>query len=490
MRRIVLSIIVVVLSVFCTNAQDKTLYFMSRVPQSSFLNPAVAPEFNTYVGFPGLSNVSLAYNNSSFALVDVLKRGTGLQRDSLVFDVNGLERQLGKINFIRLDNNVDALSFGFRSHNFYGHFNVSVRTSASFAYPKDLISIKNGNYDFVNDRPRTINLSDLALDGYSYGEIGFGLSQEVNEKLNVGARLRLLSGIAAIKTSKFKANIVTSDDFQKSTMNVDAVMYVSAPRLSFTLDSEGKIEDVSFDKDKSGASSDYSFGSNLGLGIDLGATYKFDDRFTFYGSINDLGFIRWNTNGYKLVSKGTYVFNGADITPDANGDVDFEKAMEAVVDTLKSKFKPTDSDAKFTTMLKSKLYLGSTYKAFDWLTCGALFRGGFYGSYFDPALTLSANATPCKGVGVSLSYSICNRNFNNFGAGIALGGRPMQFYFVVDNILSRYINAKSGDSSPVMVPGYTRSVNFQFGINLMFGSRDKKKNQDHAIECVMPTGRQ
>ncbi|WP_156121317.1 DUF5723 family protein [Alistipes sp. ZOR0009] len=456
-------------------AQDKTLYFMSRVPQSTFLNPSVNPEFTTYVGFPLLSNFSIGYNNSSFAFTDVLKKGTGLRKDSLVFDVNGISKQLGKINFIRLDNQLDIISFGFRVSSFYGHFNITSKTSAGFTYPKGLIDLKDGNYDFETGRPRTIDLNDLAINSASYVETGFGLSKVVNEKLTAGARIKVLNGIAAIKTNRFKANIVTSDDFQKSTINVDAEVFISAPRLSFTYDAEGKIDGVNFEKSETGTSNDYKFGSNLGLGLDLGATYKLNDKFTFYGSVNDFGFIRWSQNGYKLVSKGSYDFNGADITPDENGSIDFGKALEAIGDTLKTKFKPTDEHAKFSTMLKTKLYLGGTYQALSWLNCGALLRGGFYGSYFDPAFTLSANATPFRALAFTLTYSIYNRSMNNFGAGIIIGGKPIQFYIVTDNILSRMVNLKSDSGSSVGIPGYTRSFNCQFGINLQFGSRAKKK---------------
>ncbi|WP_320053923.1 DUF5723 family protein [uncultured Acetobacteroides sp.] len=477
MRRVILSIILLVATIAEVNAQDKTLYYMTRVPQSTFLNPSTNPEFSTYVGFPALSNIGISYNNSSFSLVDVLKKGSGLQKDSLVFDVNGLSKNLGKMNFIRLDNNIDLLSFGFRVNSFYGHFNISSKTSVGYNYPKGLVDLKNGNYDFETNRPRTIDLDDMGVNGFSYVELGLGLSKVVNEKLTVGARLKILNGLAAVKTSKFKANIVTSDDFSKSTINVDAEMFVSAPKLSFTRNAEGKIDDVSFDDEGTNGSKDYKFGSNLGLGVDFGGTYKFDDKFTFYGSVNDFGFIRWSQNGYKLVSKGAYDFNGADITPDENGDVDFDKAMEAIADTLKTKFKPTDENAKFTTMLKTKVYLGATYNALSWLNCGALLRGGFYGSYFDPALTLSANATPFRVLAFTLTYSIYNRSMNNFGAGLVVGGKPVQFYVVADNILSRMVNLKSDDGSSVMVPGYTRSFNLQFGINLQFGSRVKKGAQ-------------
>lgn len=474
MRRIILAIIVFV-TVIGANAQDKTLFYMTRVPQSSFLNPSTTPEFSTYIGFPGLSSIGFSYNNSSFSLVDVLKKGDGIQKDSLLFNINGLEKNMGKMNFIRMDNNIDLLSFGFRINSYYGHFNISSRTSSDFCYPKGLIGLKNGNVDFENSRPRTIDLDDMGANGFSYVELGLVLSKVVNEKLTVGGRLKLLNGLAAVKTNKFKSNIVTSDDFQKSTINVDAEMFISSPKLSFTYDSEGKIEDISFGDNENNSTNDYHFGSNLGLGIDLGGTYKLNDKFTFYGSVNDFGFIRWSQNSYKLISKGSYEFNGADITPDENGDVDFDKAMEAIADTLKTKFKPTDVNAKFTTMLKTKVYLGATFNALSWLNCGALLRGGFYGSYFDPALTFSANATPFRALAFTLTYSIYNRSMNNFGAGLVLGGKPVQFYIVADNILSRMVNLKSNDGSSVMVPGYTRSLNLQFGINLQFGSRAKKK---------------
>lgn len=470
MKKLASCIIVILVLSLASVAQDRTMFFMNRVPQSSTLNPSVIPEFSTYVGIPLLSGVSLSYNNSSFAFKNVLKNGTGLQKDSLFFDVDGFESKLKRINFVRTEANFDFVSFGLAIKGFYGSFNISSRTSASFDYPRSIIDLKKGNYDPVTNMPRTINLNDMYANGFSYVEVGFGLAKVLNERLSVGARMKVLNGIAAVKTSFFKANIVTSDDFQRSTINVNAGMYVSAPRLVFDYDSEGKIDNVRFGDSKDNSSNGYRFGSNLGLGLDLGATYKFDDKFTFYGSVNDLGFIRWNRNGYRLLSKGAYEFNGADITPDADGNVDFDKAMEAIADTLKTKFKPTDDDAKFTTTLNTKINLGATYKALDWLTCGALLRGGFYGTYFDPSLTLSFSSSPYKWLSGTLTYSIYNRSYSNFGVGVVLGTKPVQFYLAADNIVFRTARFRSGSSSFTM-PAYSRSMSILFGVNILLGRR-------------------
>jgi hypothetical protein len=475
MRRIIFAFVLLGI-VTGVKAQDKTLYFMNRVPQSSFLNPSTTPQFSYYIGFPGLSGVGFSFNSSSFSFVDAFNKDGNRSIDSLRFDVNGLEKKLGKVNFIRVESSIDLLSFGFKQKDYYWHFNISSKSSLSNSYPKELINVKYGNYDAETGKPRTINLSDAAANGFTYIEQGIGVSKVLDEKLTLGARFKVLSGIAGVKTSRFKSNIVTSEDFQKSTINVDAEMLVSSPRLAFRYDSEGKIDGVYFGDGENNRSNSYRFGSNLGLGVDFGGTYKYDNRYTFYASINDIGFIRWSKNGYKLTSRGAFEYNGADITPDENGNVDFNSAMKSIVDTLKSKFKPTDKSAKFTTMLNSKIYLGATYNTpISWLNCGALLHGGFYGTYFDPSLTFSANATPYRAFAFSLSYSIYNRRMDNFGFGIVVGEKPVQFYFAADNIIFRFVRLKWNNSSSAIIPGYSRSFNFQFGLNLQFDSWSRGK---------------
>ena len=63
---------------------------------------------------------------------------------------------------------------------------------------------------------------------------------------------------------------------------------------------------------------------NPGFGIDLGAEYRFDEKFSAVAAIRDLGFIRWGFNNLRFQSdiqdagqfydNGSFLFNGLEIS--------------------------------------------------------------------------------------------------------------------------------------------------------------------------------
>ena len=79
-------------------------------------------------------------------------------------------------------------------------------------------------------------------------------------------------------------------------------------------------------------------------------------------------------------------------------------------------------------------------------------------------------------VSASLNYTIMNRTFNNFGAGLALKAGPFNWYIISDNIplvYAREINEN------IIIPHKARAVNFRIGFNLVFAcQKDKRKFGD------------
>ena len=446
----------------CTSAQDKSLFFLDGVPQSSRINPADTLNFKAYIGIPGLSSINFGAKSSSLSFADIFKKGTGANKDSLYVDLNNIEQKLRSNNFIGFETNLDILDFGFRARKSFLSFTLSSRTSGIFSFSDDIASLRYGNVDMGTLTPRDISLNDFKFNGSSYVELGVGYARSINSKLTVGGRLKILNGLAGIKTSSFKAHVKTTPDFETSTIVARGEVYIQAPCLDFEYNDKGEIDGINFDKE-------YSFSTNLGMGVDLGATYQLTDKLTLQGSITDLGFIRWKNSSYRLILDGEYDYNGADITPDANGEIDFEKAFTSIIDTLKSKFKPTDESASFTTRLNASFYLGGTYDIAKWLKGGILFNGKLYESAFEPRVTASLNFKPANAFQLNVNYTSHFRDAGNLGAAIVVGMKAFQFYMLVDNIPFRYIGLNTDDtSSHISIPGYAQSLACHLGFNIQF----------------------
>ena len=58
---------------------------------------------------------------------------------------------------------------------------------------------------------------------------------------------------------------------------------------------------------------DALFGQNKGVAIDLGATFRLNDKLEFSGSILDLGMINWKENAKVYSSEGNYEYKGLNL---------------------------------------------------------------------------------------------------------------------------------------------------------------------------------
>ena len=115
-------------------------------------------------------------------------------------------------------------------------------------------------------------------------------------------------------------------------------------------------------------------------------------------------------------------------------------------------------------MVSPKLYLGATYQLNRTFYVGGLFRASLVDKMFIPSLTASVNGRLMRNVSASVSYSITRGSYVNLGAGLTAKLGPFQLYLETDNLLAcNYTN--------------TQSANARFGINLLFGHKDKKKRK-------------
>lgn len=453
-------------------AQDKTLMFMDVVPQSSYLNPAFIPNYTRFIGIPGVSSVAFSANSSTFSLRDVTYTDKGVKGDSLIFDANKILNNLKANNNVRFDAAVDLFSFGFMRKKVYWSVNMSLKSFGNVFYPKSLETFRNGNVDLQTMKAKDIILNDVDANAFLYYETGFAASYPINDNLRVGGRLKLLSGISAVKTSRFTSSIKTSPDFKTSTVEASASVYTSAKSLEFETDEKGFVKGASL----SGNLMRFPYLTNFGLAIDLGVDAKPLRNLRVFASLVDFGFITWRSDCSKIYTNGTYDFNGASLTPDKNGNIDLEQAVKDVVDTLKHKFQVESATSTFSSSLFTKLYAGFEYRFNSWLTGGFLLKGAIYDKVIDPAIVVSAKATPVKNFSGLLSLSYYNKSLNNIGMGVVVGASPVQFYLVADNLLLNFVKSTSFQSpyNSIPIPSRSRSVNLQLGVNILFGERSYK----------------
>ncbi|MBU0764895.1 MAG: hypothetical protein KJ607_08680 [Bacteroidetes bacterium] len=473
--------------------QDNTLFYMHKIPQSNFANPAVISECKFHIGgfivpVTGqiLAPVYINYSNSSFAFSDVIFYGTGDYSDSLIHPLHENAYQSGKYddfmnkqrdkNFINFDFNINLLNAGLKIKDWYFTLNVTEKADFRFEFSKDLIHfLARGNEDAYG---RTLDMR-YNLQVKHYREYMIGAARPFTEDLVLGAHFKCLFGKSNIQMRDNYLRLYTDPIYWTWSLQANNDLSVSMPAFDVTdFHIDYEKDSFAFDIDSTklplNDSLDISFSEldpkgymlnrkNFGFGIDLGGIYKVTDRLKIHASLLDVGFIYWRTNPETFTSAGTYHFEGIDVNPYiTNSDTNY--IDEVLKDSLIRIFEPVNSGKPYATSLTPKFYLGATYKLHDLITVGILYRSLLYDRDIHSSLTISGVSDIKHWLSASLSYSVNNNHFANIGMGLYIRGSFFQFFLVTDNILAAFF------------PDRTRNINFRMGCNMAFGCYHKTES--------------
>jgi len=440
---------------------------MYPIPQAIHTNPALFFECRTYIELPVLSTIRYSYANSGFSYHDAIHYGTGSWSDSLIIDLDNLDGKLKKNNYVRSDATVNLAGAGFQVDDYYLHFNISNFTESRAGIPGDLLAVRDGNWDIDTGRPRDLDLGGTGVKATNYFQIAAGISTEILAGFLVGVRLKYLRGSASIESPRTDLYLLTEGDPIQLEAQTNYKIRSSFP-VDVSYDPQGYVSGLNFSNSFNSILQDFILANNHGLGVDLGAIYRYDAKLTLAASLIDLGFIRWKSNINRFEANGSIYFSGFDLRHYASnhGNSDF---LEALIDSIGQSFRFETSHKAYFTSLTTKLYAGAMYQVNEKLNFSALSRTEFFDLRPHFALTLAANYSPFPFLHGTLSYSIMNYRFDHLGFGIAVGGGPMQFYIVSDHIPAYYVRDVS---TGLIWPYSAQTMNFRLGMNLLFGCRE------------------
>ncbi|CCZ08138.1 DUF5723 family protein [uncultured Culturomica sp.] len=464
MKRCVLVLLAVLSLAEVTKGQDgnNVTYYLSNLPQRVRINPSYQPEYKVWIGLPALSGISVNYMNSSFGIDDLIRKG---KNDSLYVDIDRMYKSLRKNNIVSLFNENSLLTVGIRFKSWYATLDITQKNDVVFRTSKDIFTfLKNGNAPYLG---KNFDLGGIGLKASLYDEFAFGLSKKLNNKWTVGGRAKFLLGIANVDMKKSKISVNTKSDGSSLLLHSEQDICISAPvTLDYKL-KDGFVEWDDLDADVDDFNTSMVLNTkNPGFALDLGAEYQFNEKVKFYASIIDAGFIHWGGKGYRFTQNTTFDWTGADASNSGNSNdenyVSIDDAFDDMIDSLKNNFRLKEGNSGYTTMLHSKMYLGATYDVHKMLTVGGLLRMTMMDKTFYPSFTASADARLCRNVSAAVSYTVMPGNYVNLGVGITAKAGPVQFYASTDNVMGANYTS-------------TQSLGGRFGINLLFGHKDKKK---------------
>ena len=466
-------------------AQNSQVMYYMNLPQNHLLNPALRPTNSLYIGLPGMSGINLNINNNFVNFSDIFIKGQ--PKDSIItflhpdYNVDKFLAKIKERNFLETESAIQLIGVGFSvGESGYLFLDINERINGNVVIPGDLFKLAlKGNEGFVGSK---IDLSSLRAGMRYYREFGLGFSKNFTDKFRIGIKGKLLFGIADASIDNRSLGITVKEDYSH-TLDANLVVNMSGP-VNVYMDSKQNIDSVVFDDKRFKSSSgikDFILGKkNVGLGLDIGATYNITDKFIVSAAITDLGFIRWKKDVTNLKAKDQFEFSGLNMLDFFNGTKTIDELGKDMLDSLKNAFVVSKSRVAYTTYIPFGISFGGSYNVTRQISVGLLSYSRIIGKQIREALTFSANINLSNVLSTSFSYTAENHQYDNFGAGLAFRAGILQFYLIGDRIPIMW-NKLKDNSSTINLPANWNTFNLRLGMNLVFGNRIKEKSDKPMI---------
>ncbi len=368
-----------------------------------------------------------------------------------------------------MNQQLELFSFGWKnSKDIYFSGGVYEELDVFTYFPKDwAILAWEGNRDHLE---RKFHFRDISVTAELLSVFHFGANKQITDKLTLGARAKIYSSIAHARSVNNDGVFVTkqvegSDNiYRHRIVDANVTVETSGIQSLSDLDSGAEVTNAMMKR--------VFLGGNLGLGVDVGATYKINRSLTATASLLDIGAVFHKKDAESYIARGTHNLDGIELlfpplsegqsTIDYYDEVENNFEDDIPLDTINSsytQFRPI----KLNASIKYGFGEGSNSKVCDCLNKGdenareevglqlfAIKRPkrpqyaltAFYlrrfGEYITGKVTYTLDAYSSSNVGLGLST-----NFNWFN-----------FYVAVDNILKYQNVAKA------------KNVSLQLGFNL------------------------
>lgn len=440
----------------CFSQNKQLLYGFDHIPQTLLLNPGVNMNQKFHIGIPVLSGLSFQAGATGFTIADLF-RDNNIDFTKKLFNVID---KTSTDDYIQVHSQIEVLNAGYQlNKRDYLSFGFYTELDAFMSMPKDvLILLRDGNNAHLN---RNFLLSETSLKTEAIGVLHAGISRTINEKFTAGARIKIYSGIvnatSTENTGSFKTTLNNNNEYTHHLNNINAA-----------IQSSGFYDE----NDKTVKGSDLigrSFlGGNLGLGFDIGFTYKLDSKTEITASLLDIGFINYSKDVLNSEINGDYTFSGIDFQYDGVTN-DYWQNLN---DDFKSKVPSTKNRESYSVMRPIKFngsYKYSWGKSRNEESCSDMSYKSFYNnalgvqlfSVFRPtgpkmALTSFYERKLSDKFSTKFTYTIDDFSYANIGVGVSTRIGKVNVYGMLDNLLKINDIANSN------------SVSFQFGINLIY----------------------
>jgi len=480
MKKYIFGIILMSIA-FGASAQTNTFYFMDEVPTRNSMNPAFIPNTAWYwnVIFPSF----YVEGSTGFALKDLVMKNKNNNEWVLALhpsqNVNQFYNRIPSTTEIGTRAGLDIINFGFRiKDKNYFTFDLGARVDAGVYLPKDLfkLSLFGTPDEFGLNK---YNLKNLGVNATVYGQLGLGYMRKINDKVNIGFKLKGLVGVAGAFTNIKKATLNASG--KEWNFDVQGDGYIVTPDRIISWNEQ----DTAFKtKDPMYSTNWKDYVQGLGGALDFGITYEPIKNLVISAAVTDLGFIRWfkPQSMVQMSANGNFAFNGIEYK--FGNDFDLQALGDSLLNGLKNStnWNIKNGGKKVNQMITTNVNVGIEYGVLDnKISFGALSNTRINQSKVMEEVTLAVNFRPTDWFKTYFSYTFFDGRYNNIGLGLNLRMGPVNTFLVLDYIplnWARTSGLYDGQTQAIPLPYGTSRFNVQAGLIFNFGRDSSDKDRD------------
>ncbi|MFT4696991.1 MAG: hypothetical protein ACI9SJ_000107 [Flavobacteriaceae bacterium] len=466
MRNLLCFILIPLIGALTYGQNKQILYDFGDIPQSLLVNPSTTMEQDYHVGIPFLSQFSFHFGSSGVSAYDIF----GSSSVDINTRIQNIIYGMKSTDFFSVNQQLELLSFGWKNpKGIYFSGGIYQELDIFTYFPKDWAVLAwDGNRDYLE---REFDFNDISLTAELLSVFHFGANKQINEKLTLGVRGKIYSSIAHARSVNNGGVFVTkevegSDNiYQHQIIGANVTVETSGIQTLSEANSSAEVMNKVIKR--------AFLGGNLGLGFDLGATYKINRKFTATASLIDLGAVFHKNDAESYVARGNHTLDGIELlfpplsggqsTFDYYDDVENNFEDDIPLDTINSsytQFRPLKVNASI------KYGFGRSQNA---KVCDCLNKDDGDGFREEVGMQLFAIKRPKRlqlavtafykrrfgnFITGKLTYTVDSYSSSNLGMGLSTNFNWFNFYIAVDNILKYQNVAKA------------KNVSLQLGFNL------------------------
>jgi len=442
---------------------NQVLYGLEEVPQALLLNPGSKVPQKKHFGIPLLSKFHLNGGASGVSVHDIFQEGGDINER-----IGQKIAEMDEKDFFTAHEQLVLLDIGWRSaEEIYYSGGVYQELDFILYFPADLAKLawegNAVNLDYPFDLGEVSALADL-LTVYH-----FGANKAFGDKWTIGARAKIYSSILSARSVNNQGTFITvlGDEDSPNIYEhqvVDGDMTLQTSGIASLDDgvSAGQLVGRGI------------FGGNLGVGMDIGATYDINARWTASASLLDIGAVFHTKDVENYQARGSYTLDGIELlfpplsegqpAPPYYDDLEQEIEDAIPVDTLYNSYtvmRPVKANASV------KYSFGRPVGGEDECDCrsrgkfveraqavGAQFYGISRPKGWQMAGTVYYYRRLWSWLSAKATYTVDPYTSSNVGLGVVGDFGRFNFFIASDNVLNYGNIAKA------------KSLSLQFGFNL------------------------